>query len=69
MTSIEAFCWTSCSSFSTWVKVAVCAIMSRAARPGCDGSWYRIWATSRLRNVSDPIWSDRSTVLLADAVA
>ena len=68
MTSIEAFCWTSCSSFSTWVKVAVCAII-RVLFAGFDGSWYRIWATSRLRNVSGPIWSDRSTVVLADAVA
>src|SRR4029453_14853687 len=59
--SSEAF-WVGISeSFSTWLKVAVCAMNSELLA-GFAGSWYFIWATSSFRKVSLPIWSGRSTV-------
>src|SRR4051812_28288282 len=57
----------SCSDW-VWVSVAVCAIMSLVLI-GLLGSWYFISATSSLRNVSPPIWSPRSTVVVAVLVA
>ena len=56
------------SSFSTWVKVAVCA-MNSLLLAGFAGSWYLIWATRSLRNMSFWLpWSLRSTVVEAPGV-
>src|SRR3954447_18670474 len=57
---MAAFCLARASSFSTWLKVAVCAIISLLLA-GLAGSWYFIWATRSLRKTSFPSWSGRST--------
>src|ERR1700712_2795547 len=57
-----------CCRDCVWVSVAVCAIMSLVLM-GLLGSWYFISATSSLRNVSPPIWSPRSTEVVAEFVA
>src|SRR5687768_8442322 len=62
---MEAFCAAISSSFSTWVKVAVCA-MNSLELAGFAGSWYFIWATRSFRNMSFWLpWSLRSTVVAA----
>src|SRR3712207_4306171 len=43
--------------------------MSWLVSAGLPGSWYFICATSSLRKVSFPIWSPRSTLLVALYVA
>src|SRR3954454_4538166 len=57
-----------CCSDCVWVSVAVWAIMS-ALLMGLLGSWYFISATSSFRKVFDPIWSGRSTLVVAEFVA
>src|SRR5215212_5530373 len=66
---MEAFWAAISSSFSTWVKVAVCA-MNSLLLAGFDGSWYFIWATRSFRNMSFWLpWSLRVTVVAAEFVA